>query len=62
MRAIGTGDARGMPLALLLDDGELDYLPGIERPEPVRVNDRVVHEDVSEHQRGVALSQTKEKC
>ena len=57
--AVGTGDARGVPLALLIqDDGEIDLLPFVERSEALRVDDRVVHEHVSEHRLGVTLPHT----
>ena len=55
MRAIRAGDARGMPLALLLDHGELELLPGVQRAEAVRVNDGVMHEHVSKHRLRVSL-------
>ena len=55
MWAVRSGDARGVPLALLLDHRELEVLPGVERPEAIRVNDRMVDEDVSKHQLVVFL-------
>ena len=55
------GDACGVPLALFLDHSELHRLSSVERSEPFRVDDGVMHKNVSKHRLGVVLRKKKNK-